>query len=61
MPRGGFERAGGSGGLAGYAILFGRSPSYRERTLAIEMTTSASAWPRVTHALLMTNEFVIID
>ncbi|HEX3150540.1 MAG TPA: PSD1 and planctomycete cytochrome C domain-containing protein [Gemmataceae bacterium] len=44
-----------------YAILVGRPPTERERALAIELTGSASAWPRFAHALLMTNEFLIID
>jgi hypothetical protein len=46
-----------------YAILYGRTPTEKERALAIEVlgTDPATAWPRLAHALLMTNEFLFVD
>jgi hypothetical protein len=46
-----------------YAILYGRTPTDRERALATEVLGSdpAKAWPRFAHALLMTNEFMFLD
>jgi hypothetical protein len=45
-----------------YAILYGRTPTDRERTLATDVVTGdANAWPRSVHALLMTNEFMFVD
>jgi hypothetical protein len=46
-----------------YAVLYGRSPTDRERALATEVLAGdpASGWPRFAHALLMTNEFLFVD
>ena len=46
-----------------YTILYGRSPTDQERGLATELLGSdaANAWPRLAHALLMTNEFLFVD
>jgi hypothetical protein len=46
-----------------YAILFGRPPTNRERALALDVLAAdpANGWPRLAHALLMTNEFLFID
>jgi hypothetical protein len=46
-----------------YAILFGRPPTNRERALALDMPAAdpANGWPRLAHALLMTNEFLFLD
>jgi hypothetical protein len=46
-----------------YAILYGRSPTDRDRSLAVEVLTEdpAGVWPRFAHALLMTNEFLFVD
>jgi hypothetical protein len=46
-----------------YAILFGRPPTDRERVLATEVLAAdpANGWPRLAHALLMTNEFLFVD
>jgi Protein of unknown function (DUF1553)/Protein of unknown function (DUF1549)/Planctomycete cytochrome C len=45
-----------------YAILYGRPPNDRERALAREaLASDSTAWPRLAHALLMTNEFLFVD
>jgi hypothetical protein len=46
-----------------FAILYGRQPTDRERSLANEILGSEPAknWPRFAHALLMTNEFMFVD
>jgi Protein of unknown function (DUF1553) len=46
-----------------YAILYGRRPTGRERALAAEVIGAdpGNGWPRFTHALLMTNEFLFVD
>jgi hypothetical protein len=46
-----------------YAILFGRPPFDREREIASEVLAAdpAGGWPRLAHALLMTNEFLFVD
>jgi hypothetical protein len=46
-----------------YAILFGRPPTDRERAIAAEVLAgdADTAWPRLAHALLMTNEFLFVD
>src|SRR3954469_18150557 len=46
-----------------YAILFARPPTDRERMLGAEVLAAdpANGWPRLAHALLMTNEFLFVD
>jgi hypothetical protein len=45
-----------------YRILYGRAPSERELTLAVEyLSASGGAWQRYAHGLLMSNEFVFVD
>jgi hypothetical protein len=46
-----------------FAILFARPPTNRERALALDVLAadSPNGWPRLAHALLMTNEFLFID
>jgi hypothetical protein len=46
-----------------YAILFARPPADRERALASELLAAdpGGGWPRLAHALLMTNEFLFVD
>ena len=46
-----------------YAILYARSPTERERSLAADVLASDpdNGWPRFCHALFMTNEFLFVD
>jgi Protein of unknown function (DUF1553) len=46
-----------------YVIIHGRHPTDRERAAAADFLAAdpVNGWPRFAHALLMTNEFLIVD